>query len=153
MKTNAICPINNKRIDENVARVNASITVLLLVGFVVSGSPLIVLFLLADFLLRGFDLAIYSPIAIVSRRLVSGLSLKPKVINAGPKFFAAKVGALFSLAILISALLQLHQLAVVFSAIFGICAFLEAAVGFCLACKIYPYTYKLTRLFPQQNIR
>ncbi|MTK53172.1 DUF4395 domain-containing protein [Paludibacter sp.] len=144
MQTKAICPINNKKVDENVARSNAALTVLLLVVFQLSINPLIALFLLADFLLRGFDLAAYSPLAFVSKKVVSVLSLKPKVINAGPKFFAAKIGAAFSLSILVSALLGFNQLAFVFSAVFGVCAFLEAAIGFCLACKIYPYTYKLT---------
>ena len=147
MRTNAICPINNKKVDEHVARVNAAVTVLLLILFFVSAYPPTVLFLFADFLLRGFDLAAYSPIAIVSRKLVAGLSLRPKVINAGPKFFAAKVGAFFSLMVLVFALLGETQLAFAFGAIFAICAFLEAAFGFCLACKIYPYTYKLTHLF------
>lgn len=144
MQTKAICPINNKKADENVARSNAALTVLFLVIFQLSANPLIILFLLADFLLRGFDLAAYSPLAFVSKKAVSVLSLQPKVINAGPKFFAAKIGAVFSLSMLVSTLLGLNQLAFVISAVFGVCALLEAAVGFCLACKVYPYTYKLT---------
>ncbi|GAT62745.1 DUF4395 domain-containing protein [Paludibacter jiangxiensis] len=144
MQTKAICPINNKKADENVARSNAAFTVLLLVVFQLSTNPFIVLFLLVDFVLRGFELASYSPLVFVSKKVVSVLSLQPKVINAGPKFFAAKIGAVFSLSILVSTLLGLNQLAFVISAVFGVCAFLEAAIGFCLACKIYPYTYKLT---------
>jgi len=144
MQTKAICPINNKKADENVARSNAALTVLLLVSFQLSANPFIVLFLLADFVLRGFELASYSPLAFVSKKIVSVLSLQSKVINAGPKFFAAKIGAVFSLSILVSTLLGLNQLAFVIGAVFGVCAFLEAAIGFCLACKIYPYTYKLT---------
>ncbi|MBP6661907.1 MAG: DUF4395 family protein, partial [Paludibacter sp.] len=30
------------------------------------------------------------------------------------------------------------------TAIFGICAFLESAFGFCIACEIYPLIYKFT---------
>lgn len=144
MQTKAICPINNKKADENVARSNAALTVLLLVSFQVSANPFIALFLLVDFVLRGFEQASYSPLAFVSRKIVSVLSLQPKVINAGPKFFAAKIGAVFSLSMLVSTLLGLNQLAFVISAVFGVCAFLEAAIGFCLACKIYPYTHQLT---------
>jgi hypothetical protein len=81
MQTKAICPINNKKANENVARSNAAFTVLFLVIFQLSANPLIILFLLADFLLRGLDLAAYSPLAFVSKKVVSVLSLKPKVIN------------------------------------------------------------------------
>jgi hypothetical protein len=153
MKIEAICPITNKKVDENVARFNATITVLLLAAFVVSDTPLIALFLLVDFLLRGFELSAYSPIAIVSKKIVAALALKPKIINAGPKLFAAKVGALFSLSVMVSAFLGQTPLAFAFSAIFGICAFLEAAFGFCLACRIYPYLYKLTHFVFAKTIR
>ncbi len=153
MQTKAICPINNKKADENVARSNAAFTVLFLVIFQLSANPLIILFLLADFLLRGFDLAAYSPLAFVSKKVMSVLSLKPKIINAGPKFFAAKIGAVFSLSILVSALLGFNQLAFVFSAVFGVCAFLEVAIGFCLACKIYPYTHQLTHFATSKAVQ
>jgi hypothetical protein len=144
MIPNAICPINNKRIDEQVARTNAAFTVFLLTLFVISHQPLIVVFLLADFLLRSFEQVAYSPLSIGSKKLLAALSVTPKVINAGSKFFAAKIGAFFSLSILLSVATGLDALALVLTAVFGICAFLEAAVGFCLACKIYPYTFRLT---------
>lgn len=153
MRTKAICPINNKNADENVARSNAALTVLLLVVFQLSANPLIALFLLVDFVLRGFELANYSPLACVSKKVVSVLSLKPKVINAGPKFFAAKIGAVFSLSILVSTLLGWSQLSFALSAVFGVCAFLEAVIGFCLACKIYPYTYQLTHFSTSKAIQ
>ena len=144
MNSNAVCPINYKRVDENVARFNAAITVLLLAVYLISGQAAIVVFLLADFLLRGFELPQYSPLARVSKGLTKVLSIQPKIINAGPKFFAAKIGAFFSLSILVSLLAGVPSVAVVLSVVFGVCAFLEAAIGFCLACTIYPYLFKLS---------
>lgn len=153
MQTKAICPINNKKADENVARSNAAFTVLFLVIFQLSANPLIILFLLVDFVLRGFELASYSPLAFVSKKAVSVLSLKAKVINAGPKFFAAKIGAVFSLSILVSTLLGWSQFSFVLSVVFGVCALLEAAIGFCLACRIYPYTHQLTHFSTSKAIQ
>ena len=143
MKTYAICPISDKRINENVARANAFFTVLLLVSFVVTSNLFILVFLLVDFLLRALELSQYSPIAFVSRKLVQALSLKPKMINAGPKIFAARIGLFFNVSVFISALAGLNTLSFVLVAVFGICAFMEAAFNFCIACEVYPFVYKL----------
>lgn len=56
MKT-AICPISDKRINENTARGNAFLTVLLLTAYVLTSNLLIPAFLFADFLLRSSELS------------------------------------------------------------------------------------------------
>lgn len=144
MNTYAICPISNKRINENVARTNAFFTVAFLAVYLLSSNLFIIGFLLIDFLLRGMEFSQYSLFAIFSKKIVQLLSIKPKLINAGPKIFAARIGVVFSGSILISALFNLNGLAITLTAIFGVCALLEAAVGFCLACQIYPIVLKLT---------
>lgn len=144
MKTNAICPISNKKTDENVARFNALYTTVLLLLFLTSDNIIPIVFLLFDFSLRGLELAKYSPLAFLSRQSSSALNLKSKIINAGPKLFAARIGILFSLVTLIFYAFGLNSAAIVTASIFGICAFLEASIGFCVACQIYPLIYKLT---------
>lgn len=141
--SNAFCPISYKKIDEHVARFNASLTVVLLLVYVLTSSLIPVAFLLVDFFLRGIEKPAYSPLAIVARWILSLAGVKAKPINAGPKIFAARVGVLFSVLILGSALAGWTVSAWIFTAIFGICAFLEAVVGFCVACKLYPLLYKL----------
>ena len=142
MKT-AICPISDKRINENIARGNAFITVIFLVVYAFTTSPFVILFLLFDFLLRGLELASYSPVAILAAKINQLLAVKPKIINAGPKIFSARIGAIFSLLIVVSALSGWEAVAWIFTTIFGICAFLEAVFAFCVACEIYPYVYRL----------
>lgn len=144
MKTNAICPISNKKTDENVARFNALYTTVLLHLFLTSDNIIPIVFLLFDFSLRGLELAKYSPLAFLSRQSSSALNLKSKIINAGPKLFAARIGIMFSLVTLIFYASGLNTAAIVTASVFGICAFLEASIGFCVACQIYPLIYKLT---------
>ena len=144
MKTTAFCPISDKRIDEQVARLNGAFTVLLLAVFVVSGSLLPILFLFVDFALRSGNLSRYSALAFLSRNIVKSLSIKSKLINAGPKIFAARIGLVFNLAIILSYFSGLINLSLILTGVFGACAFLESAFGFCVACQIYPYVYKLT---------
>jgi hypothetical protein len=151
MKTSAFCPISDKRIDEQVARLNGASTVLLLAAFVVSGNLLPILFLFVDFALRSGDLSRYSALAYLSRNIVKLLSIKPKLINAGPKIFAARIGLVFSLAIILSCFSGFINLSLILTGVFGACAFLEFAFCFCVACQIYPYVYKLTVVLKFRN--
>jgi len=143
MNTYTLCPISDKRINENVARTNAFLTVVVLIAYLFTSNTFVAAFLLIDFLLRGFELSQYSPFAIISRKANQLLSIKPKLINDGPKVFAARIGAFFSFSILISALFSFSILSIVFTSIFIICALLEAAISFCVACQVYPFVYKL----------
>lgn len=143
MNSNAFCPISSHSINENVARSNAGITVLFLISFFVTGSILPIIVLLVDFLLRGLELSKYSPLARISKFIISVLMLEKHLVNSGPKLFAARIGIVFSVAIAISLLLGLTGLAFVLASVFGICAFLEFAFNYCVACKIYPFVYKL----------
>lgn len=152
MQTNAFCPISYKKIDENVARLNGLFTVALLAIYVLTSSLIPVVFLVLDFLARGFDKPGYSLLARVSKFLLTTLKVQPQLINAGPKLFAARVGLLFSVLVVVTALPGWNTVALVITLVFGICAFLEAAFGFCVACKLYPFVYKLTYQKPVGKI-
>ncbi len=152
MNNNAFCPISFKKIDEHVARLNGFFTVGLLVVFLITGSVLPVVFLVVDFLARGLEYPKWSLLAQLSKRILSVLQVKPKLVNAGPKLFAARVGLLFSVLVAISSIAGWDVAALVIALIFGICAFLEAAIGFCVACKIYPFLYKFIYQRPVAKI-
>ena len=143
MLKNTFCPISNKKTDEYAARLVASFTVILFVVYILTSSVIPVLFLVLDFFIRSIEKPKFSPLAIVSKWILRLLQTKPHLINAGPKIFAARIGLLFTFLIALSALAGFDILALIFTAIIGICALLEAAIGFCLGCKIYPFMYKL----------
>ena len=126
MKTYAICPISNQKINETVARLNGLFTVLFLVAFAFTSNIFIISSLLVDFLLRSTNNSKYSVFAIASQFIAKRLSLKQRLINAGPKVFAARIGLFFSLLILLSVILGLDASSYILTAIFGACAFLEA---------------------------
>ena len=144
MKSNALCPISDKKINERVARLNAIFTFSLLILFVITSRTVIISFLLIDFLLRAAELSQYSPLAILSRNIVKLLNIKPKPVNAGPKIFAARIGVVFSSGLLLStAFGGWNIIGISLISVFGVCAFLEGVFGICVACQIYPYVYKL----------
>ncbi|MDX9748251.1 MAG: DUF4395 domain-containing protein [Paludibacter sp.] len=152
MQTNAFCPISYKKIDENVARLNGFFTVVFLGVYVLTSSLIPVVFLVLDFLARGFEKPEYSLLARFSKFLLAAFKVRPQLINAGPKIFAARVGLLFSVLVVITALPGWNTVALVITLVFGVCALLEAAVGFCVACKLYPFVYKLTYQKPVDKI-
>jgi len=144
MNSNAICPISTNKIDEHIARLNATFTVLLVTAFILTNNILIATFLLVDFTLRGTENSKYSILSIVSKLIVNSLGLKKKPVNSGPKVFAARIGIVFSFLVVLFSILNIQVAALAFASIFGVCAFLESAFGFCVACRIYPFVYKFT---------
>lgn len=150
MKTYAICPISDKRINERVARVNAAFTVFLLVLFGLTGSVFLILFLTFDFFLRATSYSKYSLVGLTSRSIVRYLPFDIHLINAGPKIFAARIGLVLSSLIVLANLADIGWLALGIAGILGLFSFLEAAFGMCVACEIYPFVYKL---FYDRNLR
>ena len=147
MKSTAFCPISARRIDEHIARLNGAQTVLLLTVFLVSGSIISVVFLLIDFSLRSGNMSRYSVLSFLSKTVAQSVRLKPALINAGPKIFAARIGLVFNIAIIFSFLAGLNNLAFVFTGVFATFAFLESAFGICVACLICPVVYKINLSF------
>jgi len=144
MNANALCPISINKIDENVARLNGTFTVVLLASFLITQNIITIVFLAVDFLLRGAELGKYSPLTILSKYILNVFNTKKRPINAGPKIFAARIGVVFSVSILLFSVFQLTTVSLVLATIFGVCALLEAAFSFCVACQLYPIVYKLT---------
>lgn len=147
MKSTAFCPISDRRIDEHVARLNGAFTVVLLSVFLASGSIIPIVFLLIDFGLRSGRWYRYSVLSSVSKIIAQTVGLKPALINAGPKIFAARIGLVFNIAIIFSFLAGWNTPAIILAGIFTTFAFLESAFGICVACLIYPVVYKINLSF------
>jgi hypothetical protein len=143
MKTYAICPVSDKQVNERVARFNAVFIVVILLAFGYTNSILLLAFLAIDFLFRATDYAQYSLVGITSRNIVRFLPVNEYMINAGPKIFAARIGLILTSLVILTYLLSFPVLSLVLVGILAMFSFLEGAFGFCVACKIYPFVYKL----------
>jgi|WetSurSiteA1Bulk_404760.scaffolds.fasta_scaffold41606_2 hypothetical protein len=143
MKSYALCPVSDKKVNERVARINGIFTVLLIVVSGLTGSIIPLIFLAVDFCLRSFDFARYSLVAVSSRGIVSYLHLNEHMINAGPKIFAARIGLMLSSLIITLFFFHMYLPALALAGILGLFSFLEGAFGICVACEIYPFVYRL----------
>mgnify|MGYP006304087853 CR=1 FL=1 len=138
-----ICPISDKRMNENTSRLNAVFTFLLSVGFLLTAHPVFVLLLVIDFSLRNIYEGRFNPIVRFNRYLTVSLHLPAHMINAGPKIFAARIG--LGLAVLSGLFLLVGGMmaATVFISVLAFFSFLEASFNFCVACKLYPFVLPL----------
>ncbi|MFB6318804.1 DUF4395 domain-containing protein [Saccharicrinis sp. FJH54] len=137
-----LCPITFKSVDNHVARLNSSIIIVLFALFFATGSPVVIAFIFLDFLVRGFWEPAYSPVARTSKYILSNFQIKPKMINAGPKIFAAQVGTFISGAVLFCAVTGFSTIGCYFAGILVFFALLESAFSYCVACKLYPFLRK-----------
>ena len=151
MKTilNTTCPVSANRINENAARIAAVYTILLVLVSVYTENNYLALLLAADFGMRAFAPAKYSPLRNLSVATVNLLRIKPVPVDAAPKKFAAGLGLFFCLGIALSQILMSGFWTNFIAGIIIFCAFLEAAFAFCLGCIVYTFLMRIFR--PNQN--
>lgn len=133
------CPISNQQIDENVARTNAFFTIVLALLFVLLNQWLALLFLAVDFFIRGFINGNYSLLLMASKKVVRTFGFTKRLINSGPKIFAAQVGTLLTGLALLLFGFECHLICKVLASLVAFFALLECALAYCVACNIYPY--------------
>lgn len=135
------CPISGERLDERAVRFVAWVTVTLLITYLIVGWGWIPFFLLVDFSMRGIISRKWAPLAVIARWVVQFYRSEKKLINAGPKIFAARMGISFSAILTILHLLGFSGSpgSVFVAGMFAVAAFLEAAFAFCLGCHIYHF--------------
>ena len=134
-----VCPISTEKVVEQVTRINAFMTVIMvLLGFMFN-SVFFFLFLMVDFYMRGFTKLKFSPMAYVSYQMVEALNLNKKGTDKAPKIFAARLGFLMTLIISLLFVFQLNTAAVVVAGILVFFATLEFAIAVCMGCIIYSY--------------
>ncbi|MFA5234248.1 MAG: DUF4395 domain-containing protein [Sulfurimonas sp.] len=141
------CPVNFKKVDQNVVRVMAGLVSAIGVIFVISPQLSFLALLLYDFMVRALGYKNASPLFHLAKFIANALGLKKEEIDAGPKEFALKMGFVF---VLISFMMFILGEAVVAALVVGvlaICAFLEVAFNYCIGCQIYMILKRFTKVF------
>lgn len=137
------CPVDGVTVNENKVRLIAlQVFILSIVIFILPHWSLIIL-LSVDFFLRSFDLNKFSPLAAISAGIVRLFSIGVKPINQGPKRFAARIGLIFSISILISYYAGYATAVAGLTAVLILFSFLESFFSFCAGCHVYTYSKKL----------
>ncbi|MDB5152389.1 MAG: hypothetical protein JWR54_1140 [Mucilaginibacter sp.] len=146
MKTNIQCPVDFVAINENKARLTAFFVLVFGTAFLVTGLWVIIAFLIFDFFLRVNNWGKYSPLAILSDVLIRQLKIRNQPTGRAPKRFAAGVGLVFTIGILILTLLHLTIATLIVTIVLLFFAFLESFVGFCAGCYVYNGLQRASKL-------
>lgn len=131
--------------NESKVRLIAFFVLLLLIAYWLTGVVLLIVFLVIDFALRSFDLGKFSPLAFICEQLIKVFNLPIKAVYLPPKRFAARIGLLFSVTILILHLFKVSDYPV--SGTLALFAALESLLNFCAGC----YVFNFLSRFRKQN--
>lgn len=126
-----------ERVDEVNARLTAA-GVVVMASATTLGARWVVVPLVIGFVLRAVWGPKASPLArFVSQRVRPRVNAAPRLVSGAPKRFAQMVGVAFSGVALAAFLSGAQTFGVVMVAGLAGAAFLEAAFGLCLGCKVY----------------
>lgn len=117
---------------------NALLTLVIILGFLLTPFKWIIFLAAADFLLRRIIRGRFSFISRISHLTTGVLGLKRISINAGPKLFAANVGFLLSLTAGLFYFTGLHGAAYALAGTLAFFTLLESFFNICVACILYP---------------
>ncbi len=125
-------------VNEVAARVVAGVVAATGLVIVVTGAHWLLVPLAYGFVARMLAGPRFSPLALLATGvIVPRLPAEPKMVAGGPKRFAQGIGAALSLTALVAWLTGAPGAATVLVAMIAVAASLEAALAFCLGCKVY----------------
>jgi len=129
------CPIGGEMIDQNAARLNGVITVVVLVAAIATPYHWLLGYLVLDFGIKVIVSFRYSPSCRAASFAADRLHLESQLTDSAPKRLAAII-ALF----MACAGLAVSQFPVVYYAVVGtflVFASLETFAGFCMGCYLF----------------
>jgi hypothetical protein len=137
------CPVDFITVNENRVRLTALwVLLLVIISFFIIQLPIFI-FLAVDFFLRAFNFGKFSPLNILSGAVVKQLKIANKPIDQAPKRFAAGIGFVLSVSVVLFLLIGFIKTVFVLSIIFASFAFLESFLSFCAGCYVYTVLSKL----------
>lgn len=140
-----VCPVSDQKANENVIRIIAFYVVLITLISLYSGNPLPAAFLSLDFFLRAYTNGRFSILKQLSAPTATVLHIRPRPIPAAPKKFAAALGFVFSLLVVVTQLLGLDAASLVIGGLLVVCAVLESVFAICIGCYVYTFISKFQK--------
>jgi len=137
------CPVDFITVNENRVRLTALWVLLLVItSFFINALPIFI-FLAIDFFLRAFNWGKFSPLNILSGPTVKQFKIPNKPIDQAPKRFAAGIGFVLSVLVVILLLIDFIKASFILAIVFASFAFLESFLSFCAGCYVYTILLRL----------
>lgn len=129
-------------VNENKVRLTALGVLIIVIIFLFSQHWIFPALLVADFAIRSFSTGEYSILNILSDNMVSIFNINIKPVDYAPRQFAARIGLVLSIIVLITSLLKIPEAIFVSGAILAVVALIESVLRFCTGCYIYKWYKK-----------
>jgi hypothetical protein len=133
-----ICPVSTEQIDHAGVRTTGFLMAMMLLTYAATGLVALVAIAAADYALRAFFPARYSPVSRLSLGIATRAGTAGRLIDRAPKVFAARLGFVLALTSLL-----LHMISpaasVVVAVILSGFALLESLGDICVGCLIYAH--------------
>lgn len=131
-------------VNDTSARIVASGAVLMAAGYAITGWAWILIPLTYGFVARVLSGPTFSPMARMATQVITPRLAGPhRIVPGPPKRFAQGIGALFSITASVLYLLDAGTASQWVAAALAGPAFLEAAFGFCIGCKMFAGLMKI----------
>lgn len=137
------CPVTFEKVDSNISRLSSFIVSLFVAYYLYSFNLYVLFFLFLDFFMRLFCQKRFSLIHLSSVGIKRIFRIKDKFSDGGAKKLAGMFGIFFIL--LLITLNQYEKISMVVGILFIICSLLDAAIDYCVGCKIY---YIIKKIYP-----
>lgn len=132
------CPISSSIINNSEFKVVGLVYIFLLFGYLFSGHLFLVVYVLADILMRLSPLS-KSPVLFFSAVVAKVAKLKYSPRNEAPKRFALMLGSVMLLSIMLAHLYSFDVLAFVITSNLVLLKLLDVVLNYCVGCKLYSY--------------
>jgi hypothetical protein len=139
MIKNIVCPVSKEKIQENQPRIVATFVALLLLSYILTGFFPILLFLCYDFFMRGFNKGKYSLILFLSKLIAGKYFSFGKLIDKAPKMFAARLGGVMSLLIVVLHVAHFMTGASLVAGVVVVLSASECVLNICVGCYVYSW--------------
>uniref|UniRef100_UPI00286822FB DUF4395 family protein n=1 Tax=Sulfurovum sp. TaxID=1969726 RepID=UPI00286822FB len=96
-----VCPISSRRVDANMVRVISFQVALVTVILLITQESIFAAILLFDFFMRTVRQSHLSPFHMISKFILTGWGVAPKLCDESPKRFALYMGLVISLFLLV----------------------------------------------------
>ena len=136
---NVVCPISTEKTDSNVSRLTIFFNVVLMALYIYTQSPVYIVIVAVDYLIRAVYKVTYSPIRFIAYNIVKTLPLKPKSINLAQKVFASRLGMICAATATILYFTGNITGSIVVTGILLTLSTLDSVFNFCVGCLIYNY--------------
>ncbi len=142
---NNACPLNFKRVDENISRITALFVSSLIILYLYTDNVYILIFLSLDFILKLFLNKEISPITMLSEYMKSFFKIKDKFVDGGAKRLAGFFGLSFVLLLLFTHIFHSMIISWSIALVFLSCSLMDAFFSYCIGCKIY---FIIKKIYP-----